>query len=156
MESEEKVDKVEKVEEKITPDVAALPVSRPKLKEQTSVSSTGKKVTRSKTKPLYFWTSADVNKWLKKHGGHCHDLYGELFLNQEVTGRTLIRLTEIKLEKIGIVNSQHRQELMHYVLKLRLKHEATDLKNLDQKGSGFELPVPDTKKQSIKEKKEKR
>jgi len=27
-----------------------------------------------------------------------------------------------------------RQELMHYVLKLRLKHEATDLKNLDQRG----------------------
>jgi len=23
---------------------------------------------------------------------------------------------------------------MHYVLKLRLKHEATDLKNLDQRG----------------------
>jgi len=43
-------------------------------------------VTRSKTKPLYFWTSADVNKWLKKHGGHCHDLYGELFTQQEVTG----------------------------------------------------------------------
>lgn len=138
------------------PDVVTIPVIKPKLKEQTSVTSSGKKVTRSKTKPLSFWTSADVNKWLKKHGGHCHDLYGELFLQQEVTGRTLIRLNEIKLEKIGINNPQHRQELMHYILKLRLRHESTDLKNLDQKGTGFELPVPDTKKQSMKEKKDKR
>jgi len=59
---------------------------QPKLKEQVSISSTGKKVTRSKTKPLFFWTSADVNKWLKKHGGHCHELYGQIFTEHEVTG----------------------------------------------------------------------
>ncbi|KAL4235585.1 SAM domain (Sterile alpha motif) [Mactra antiquata] len=153
MESEEREDKTEG---KTSLEVSQVSV-RPKLKEQSSVSSSGKKVTRSKTKPLFFWTSADVNKWLKKHGGHCHDLYGEKFLEQEVTGRTLMRLTEIKLENIGITNSQHRQELMHYILKLRLKHEGTDLKGLDQKGSGFELPVPDTnKKHSVKEKKDKR
>lgn len=152
MESAEK----EKKEDKQKSDLSVSPVLKPKLKEQTSVVSSGKKVAKSKTKPLYFWTSADVNKWLKKHGGHCHELYGELFLQQEVTGRTLIRLTEFKLEKIGITNPQHRQELMHYVLKLRLRHESTDLKNLDQRGSGFELPVPDTKKLSVKEKKDKR
>ena len=27
-----------------------------------------------------------MNKWLKKHGGHCHDLYGDLLLEEEVTG----------------------------------------------------------------------
>ncbi|WAR22867.1 SAM12-like protein [Mya arenaria] len=131
-------------------------VQEPASVAATKPASTGKKVTRSKTKPLYFWTSADVNKWLKKHGGHCHELYGQLFLEQEVTGRSLIRLTEYKLEKIGILNLQHRQELMHYVLKLRLKHEGTDLKNLDQRGSGFELPVPDIKRQSVKKKDDKR
>lgn len=127
----------------------SVPV-KPKLKDTSTGSTAGKKPVRSKTKPLYFWTSADVNKWLKKHGGHCHELYGDLLLQEEVTGRTLIRINEIKLEKIGITNPQHRQELMQCILKLRLKHEAVDLKNLDQKGSGFELPVPDTKKQSIK------
>ncbi|KAH3782646.1 protein aveugle-like [Dreissena polymorpha] len=152
------MDHVEKEDNTSGQDVPLVAVNKPKLKEQTSTTSTtsSKKVTRSKTKPLYFWTSADVNKWLKKHGGHSYDLYGDLFLQQDVTGRTLIRLTEYKLEKIGITNTQHRHELMHYVLKLRLKHENNDLKNLDQRGSGFELPVPDTKRQSVKKKEEKR
>jgi len=35
------------------------------------------------------------------------------------------------------VHFNSRQELMHYVLKLRLKHEATDLKGLDQRGKNL-------------------
>ena len=62
-------------------------VFQPKLKDTSTGSTAGKKPVRSKTKPLYFWTSADVNKWLKKHGGHCHELYGELLLEEEVTGK---------------------------------------------------------------------
>ncbi|KAL3870115.1 hypothetical protein ACJMK2_042727 [Sinanodonta woodiana] len=133
-------------------DKSPTDTNKPKLKETPSTGS--KKPTRNKTKPLHFWTSADVNKWLKKHGGHCHDLYGDLLLEQEVTGRTLIRCNDFKLERMGISNSNHRNELMQHILRLRLKHETVELKNLDQKGSGFELPLPDTKHQSIKEKKQ--
>ncbi|KAK3579146.1 hypothetical protein CHS0354_022168 [Potamilus streckersoni] len=137
---------------KPTADKSPTETNKPKLKETPSTG--GKKPTRNKTKPLHFWASTDVNKWLKKHGGHCHDLYGNLLLEQEVTGRTLIRINEFKLERMGISNSNHRNELMQHILRLRLKHETVELKNLDQKGSGFELPLPDTKHQSIKEKKQ--
>lgn len=106
-----------------------------------SISSVGKKTAKNKSKPLYFWSAADVNKWLKKHGGHYHQLYGELFMQQEITGRTLIRLNDIKLEKIGITSPDHRADLMRHILKLRLKHESHDLKTLDQKGTGFELKI---------------
>ncbi|XP_064607006.1 protein aveugle-like [Liolophura sinensis] len=104
-----------------------------------------KKTPKSKSKPLYFWNSADVNKWLKKHGGQCFDLYGELFLEHDVTGRTLIRLNEIKLEKMGVTNPVHNAELMKQILQQRLRHEAVETRTLDQKRSGFELKLPDTK-----------
>ncbi|XP_041359948.1 sterile alpha motif domain-containing protein 12-like [Gigantopelta aegis] len=104
-----------------------------------------RKGTKGKPKPLFFWTSADVNKWLRKHGGHCFDLYGDMLLENDVTGRTLIRMNEIKLEKLGIMNQEHRRDLLHQILLLRLKYEISDLKDLDQKGTGFELKLPETR-----------
>lgn len=89
-----------------------------------------------------------MNKWMKKWCGALHEKYGELLLEQEVTGRTLIRMNEIKLEKMGISNPNHRRELMQHILRQRLKHEMTDLKNMDQEGSGF----AQSRYQSIKEK----
>jgi len=68
---------------------------------------------KGKPKPLYFWTTSDVNKSLKKHGGELYDLYGELLNYHEVTGRTLIRMTDIKLEKIGITDTSHRYLLIY-------------------------------------------
>ncbi|KAK3091303.1 hypothetical protein FSP39_018786 [Pinctada imbricata] len=111
-----------------------------------------KKNPRSKTKPLHFWTTADVNKWLRKYGGGLHDKYGELLSQQEITGRTLIRMNEMKLEKIGISKPEHRKDLMQHILRLRLKHEMSDLKNLDQKGFELKLPDSKTKYQSTKDK----
>ncbi|XP_062607141.1 protein aveugle-like [Saccostrea cucullata] len=113
-----------------------------------TVQPHGKKPNKSKPKPLYFWDCADVNKWMKKWCGTLHEKYGELFLQQEITGRTLIRMNEIKLEKIGIVNPDHRRELMQQILRQRLKHEMSDLKNMDQEGTGF----AQSRYQSIKEK----
>ncbi|XP_046374747.1 protein aveugle-like isoform X2 [Haliotis rufescens] len=127
-----------------------VPDSANKMKLKESNGTGGKKVVKGKAKPLYFWSSADVNKWLRKHGGQCFDLYGELFSEHDVTGRTLIRMNEIKLEKIGITSNDHRKDLMQHILRLRLKHELTDLKNLDQKGSGFELKLPEPRLQPEK------
>lgn len=117
-----------------------------KPKESTISSAAVKKTNKTKAKPLYFWNSYDVNKWLKKYGGKYFDLYGDLLLSQEITGRTLIRLNDIKLERLGIVSAVHRRDLMQHVLRLRLKHEAMDLKKAELKGTGFELRLPDTNK----------
>ncbi|XP_069126876.1 protein aveugle-like isoform X2 [Argopecten irradians] len=157
------------IKTEITPPSEKTPL--PKYKESgtssTGTQSTVKKTTKSKTKPLYFWTCADVNKWLKKHCSQFHGIYGDLLLQQEVTGRTLIRMNEIKLERIGIAKAEHRNEFMQYILRLRLRHETGDLKNLDQKerqttkyidryvsGTGFELKLPE-KSRNAKELKEK-
>lgn len=111
----------------------------------SAVMGAPRKVLKGKPKPLYFWTSADVNKWWRKHGGPCYHLYGELLTEHDVGGRTLIRMNEIKLEKIGITNAEHRHELMQHILRLRLKHEMADLKNLDGRGSGLNLKLPDSR-----------
>uniref|UniRef100_A0A0B7BJ95 SAM domain-containing protein n=2 Tax=Arion vulgaris TaxID=1028688 RepID=A0A0B7BJ95_9EUPU len=110
---------------------------------------TVKRGMKGKPKPLYFWDSADVNKWLRKHGGLYYELYGDLLSKHDVTGRTLIRVNDIKLEKIGILDSSHRHDLMQFILRLRLKHEMSDLRSLNQRGSGFELKLPDTRQSSM-------
>ena len=53
---------------------------------------------KGKTKPLHFWTTADVNKWLRKHGGLYFELYGDLLSKHEVTG---------KLKKGTFLNSMY-------------------------------------------------
>ncbi|CAG5133499.1 unnamed protein product [Candidula unifasciata] len=110
---------------------------------------TVKRGMKGKPKPLYFWNSADVNKWLRKHGGLYYELYGDLLSKHDVTGRTLIRVNDIKLEKIGILDASHRHDLMQFILRLRLKHEASDLRGLNQRGSGFELKLPETRQSSM-------
>ncbi|RUS68965.1 hypothetical protein EGW08_023274 [Elysia chlorotica] len=104
---------------------------------------------KGKTKPLHFWTSADVNKWLRKHGGLYFELYGDLLSKHEVTGRTLIRINDIKLERMGILDTTHRHDLMQFILRLRLKHEMSDLRNHYQRGSGFELKLPEARQSSM-------
>ncbi|GFO21118.1 sterile alpha motif domain-containing protein [Plakobranchus ocellatus] len=104
---------------------------------------------KGRPKPLHFWTSADVNKWLRKHGGLYYELYGDLLSKHEVTGRTLIRMNDIKLEKMGILDATHRHDLMQFILRLRLKHEMSDLKNHYQRGSGFELKLPEARQSSM-------
>ncbi|KAK0062903.1 protein aveugle, partial [Biomphalaria pfeifferi] len=110
---------------------------------------TVKRGMKGKTKPLYFWTIADVNKWLKKHARDYFEMYKEIFNEHEVTGRTLIRMNDIKLEKIGITDPTHRHDLMQFILRLRLKHEMSDLRGLNQRGSGFELKLPETRQSSM-------
>ncbi|XP_059178431.1 sterile alpha motif domain-containing protein 10-like [Physella acuta] len=104
---------------------------------------------KGKPKPLYFWNGADVNKWLRKHGGHYYELYGDIWSRHEVTGRTLIRMNEIKLEKMGILDATHKHDLMQFILRLRLKHEMSDIRGLNQRGSGFELKLPETRQSSM-------
>jgi len=102
---------------------------------------------KGKPKPLYFWSTSDVNKWLRKHGGVYYELYGDLLSEHQITGRTLIRMTDIKLEKIGILDTSHRHDLMQFFLRLRLKHEMNDIRNLNSRGSGFELKLTESRGQ---------
>lgn len=88
-------------------------------------------------KHLAHWTNADVMKWLKRH---CHDYYMEykdLFQLHEITGRTLCRVTDLMLERMGIMHTDHRDELCRVIIKLKLKSDMLELRDLERQGSGL-------------------
>ena len=46
-------------------------------------------------KPVYKWSVVDVQKWLRRYCADLFHLYSELFLNQDITGRTHTQDTQI-------------------------------------------------------------
>ncbi|XP_066434616.1 sterile alpha motif domain-containing protein 12 isoform X1 [Eleutherodactylus coqui] len=84
------------------------------------------------TKPVAFWTQHDVCKWLKKHCPNQHQLYNESFKEHDITGRALLRLTDKKLERMGIVQESQRQYVLQQVLQLKVREEVRNLQLLTQ------------------------
>ncbi|XP_078712124.1 uncharacterized protein LOC144931751 [Lampetra fluviatilis] len=81
------------------------------------------------------WSVQDVCQWLAKLFPRTHKIYAERFKMHDVTGVVLLQLTERKLERIGLVEEQ-RQQLLHHVLRLRLKD---DMRYLQQ---SLRRPLP--------------
>ncbi|XP_075070092.1 sterile alpha motif domain-containing protein 12 isoform X3 [Mixophyes fleayi] len=111
------------------------------------------------TKPVAFWTQHDVCKWLKKHCLNQHQLYNESFKEHDITahsfrwgvytleqmslaiptaktaaatGRALLRLTDKKLERMGIFQESQRQYVLQQVLQLKVREEVRNLQLLTQ------------------------
>ncbi|XP_069461610.1 sterile alpha motif domain-containing protein 12-like isoform X2 [Ambystoma mexicanum] len=78
-------------------------------------------------KPICEWTVEDVCRWLKSTAFAGSALMVDMATIHAVSGRALLRLTDGKLEKMGIVGKSQRQELMEQVLQLRLQREMEDL-----------------------------
>lgn len=85
-----------------------------------------------KPKHLSQWSNADVIKWLKRHCEHFYEQYGNLFLEHEITGRSLCRVTDNMLERMGIEQQDHRDELRRIIMKLKLKSDMVKLKDLER------------------------
>lgn len=83
-------------------------------------------------KHLSQWTNADVIKWLKRHCEHFHEQYGELFLENLITGRSLCHITDSMLKGMGIELQDHRDELRRIIMKLKLKSDMVKLKDLER------------------------
>ncbi|CAG2100631.1 unnamed protein product [Medioppia subpectinata] len=84
-------------------------------------------------KPVFFWNNADVMKWLKRHCEQYYGLYGHAFLENEITGRSLVRITECTLERMGISDATHRDDICRIILKLKLKSDIIEIKDLEKK-----------------------
>lgn len=84
------------------------------------------------TKPVAFWTQHDVCKWLKKHCPNQYQLYNEAFKEHDITGRALLRLTDKKLERMGIVQESQRQYVLQQALQLKVREEVRNLQLLTQ------------------------
>ncbi|XP_067952026.1 protein aveugle-like [Watersipora subatra] len=89
-------------------------------------SSSSRRV--SKQKPLCLWTADDVLHWLKKHMGEGYFLaYGDMFREHSITGKTLQRLNDSGLVRMGMINRQHRNELLTKITILKLKSEIVEM-----------------------------
>lgn len=87
----------------------------------------------SRPKLVFFWNNADVMKWLKRHSEECYSLYGQLFLENEITGRSMVRMTDVTLQRMGIQDPKHRDELLRIILKLKLKSDILEMKDLENR-----------------------
>jgi len=84
-------------------------------------------------KPVVFWNNADVMKWLKRHCEEYYGFYGNVFLENEITGRSLVRMNDTTLERMGIDDPSHRDDLVRIILKLKLKSDIIEMKDLEKK-----------------------
>nr|XP_019959325.1 PREDICTED: sterile alpha motif domain-containing protein 12 isoform X6 [Paralichthys olivaceus] len=89
------------------------------------------------SKPVALWTQQDVCKWLKKHCPNQHQIYSDSFKQHDITGRALMRLTDRKLERMGIMQEAQRQHILQQVLQLRVREEVRTLQLLTQ---AFDYP----------------
>lgn len=84
------------------------------------------------SKPVALWSVQDVCKWLKKHCPNQHQIYSDSFKQHDITGRALMRLTDRKLERMGIIQEVQRQCILQQVLQLRVREEVRTLQLLTQ------------------------
>ncbi|XP_059721668.1 sterile alpha motif domain-containing protein 12 isoform X1 [Haemorhous mexicanus] len=105
----------------------------PKRQVEPEISKSG---TVKLTKPVALWTQQDVCKWLKKHCPNQYQIYSESFKQHDITGRALLRLTDKKLERMGIAQESLRQHILQQVLQLKVREEVRNLQLLTQGSHG--------------------
>lgn len=72
------------------------------------------------TSILYFSTSQHIVQYLFR-------------LQHEITGRVLVRINETKLLRLGVNNADHRQEIWREILKLKLKTDVLEIRDMQRK-----------------------
>ncbi|XP_072017608.1 protein aveugle-like [Amphiura filiformis] len=109
-----------------TPNKQAISPQKEDEKHQQKPSS--RKVKRS----VFLWTNSEVMRWLRKKHIQYYSLYNHVFKDHDISGKSLVRLNHIKLEKMGITDLDHRSDLLEHILRLKLKHELHELKLLQK------------------------
>jgi len=84
-------------------------------------------------KSVQQWSVVDVQKWFRRHCGDYYHLYAESFLEQEVTGRCLVRMNENSLMRLGIIHPEHRQYIWREIAKLRLRTSILYLRDQERR-----------------------
>lgn len=87
----------------------------------------------ARPKLVYLWTVADVQKWFRRHCGDYSSLYSDIFTQHDITGRVLVRINETKLLRLGVHNPDHRMEIWREILKLKLKTDVLEIRDMQRK-----------------------
>ncbi|XP_066952068.1 protein aveugle [Macrobrachium rosenbergii] len=93
----------------------------------------GKPIARPK--PCYLWTTADVQKWFKRHCSEYFHLYSHLLIINDITGKALVRMSEGTLIRLGINHPEHLEAIWREILKLRLKADIQEMKEIEMSSS---------------------
>ncbi|KAF7496690.1 Protein aveugle [Sarcoptes scabiei] len=103
----------------------------------------GEDLSSRRPRPVFFWSNGEVMKWLKRCCEEYYELYGDKFLDGEITGRSLIRINDETLKRMGIENGKHRDEIARIILKLKLKSDMIEIKDLERKVQTYQSqPTP--------------
>merc|ERR1719333_669215 len=104
-----------------------MTVKEPNPPQQSRTANT------QRPKSVQQWSVVDVQKWLRRHCGDYYHLYAESFLEQEVTGRCLVRMNENSLMRLGIIHPEHRQFIWREIAKLRLRSSIPYLRDQERR-----------------------
>ncbi|XP_038601104.1 sterile alpha motif domain-containing protein 12 isoform X2 [Tachyglossus aculeatus] len=117
--------------------------SRGTPKKQQAEPEASKSGAVKLSKPVALWTQQDVCKWLKKHCSNQYQIYS----------RALLRLTDKKLERMGIAPESVRQHILQQVLQLKVREEVRNLQLLTQVCTAFYNPdlLPEHRSAQIRE-----
>ncbi|XP_052128851.1 protein aveugle [Frankliniella occidentalis] len=103
--------------------------------EEAIYSSGKSKIKTERPRPVYLWSVNDVQKWLRRHCSDYYTLYLDLFIQHDITGRALVRMHENTLLRLGIINAQHREDIWREIMKLRLKTDILEIRDLERKNN---------------------
>jgi len=98
---------------------------------QNHVNKPKPKTTRPK--PVYLWTTTDVQKWFRRHCSDFYTVYSDLIAQHGICGRALLRMNDVSLERLGINNADHREEIWRQITKLRLKSDILEMKDMERR-----------------------
>ncbi|KAJ8981902.1 hypothetical protein NQ317_007294 [Molorchus minor] len=76
------------------------------------------KTNNNRPKSVYSWNVTDVQKWLRRH-----------------CSRTLIRINDNSLLRLGITNTIHHEAIWREILKLRLKTDIMEIRDLQRRNT---------------------
>lgn len=62
-------------------------------------------------------------------------MYHEKFLYHDITGRVLLRINETILLRLGIHNEQHRMDIWREIMKLHLKTDMLEIKDIERRNN---------------------
>nr|CAG4652356.1 EOG090X0LJK [Triops cancriformis] len=101
--------------------------------EIQNANNKAKPKTAARPKPVYLWTTQDVQKWFRRHCSDYYNLYSEYFLQHGICGRALVRMNDLSLERMGIKNYEHREEIWRQITKLRLKTDILEMRDMEKR-----------------------
>jgi hypothetical protein len=87
--------------------------------------------TTTRPRPPALWNVQDVVLWFERHCGVLGVEYSDLFLQNNISGRTLLRMNSSALERMGISNQAHLQEIWREIIKLKLKSDILELRDIE-------------------------